>query len=239
MCELSIVTGASQNHFKSLKQFLSSVNTNIIKCFVYDLGLNTESVEELKKYSIEYRVFDYSAYPSYYDIKINAGEYAWKPAIIYNTMKEITSVSSDRERILLWCDAGNIFRNCNISALSKHILENKLYSPDSRENVAYFTHPLTRKWFEIGDDNPILLKNNRNGAILGFYIDDPEIQSFIETFNKYASIKECIAPIGSNRTNHRQDQAVFTILYHKFMEAHPSYSTSTSYFNIQIHRDCD
>jgi len=237
MCELSIVTGASQNHFKSLKQFLLSVNTSTIKCFVYDLGLNAESAEELKKYQIEYRLFDYSAYPSYYDIKINAGEYAWKPAIIYNTMKEL--ITTDKDRILLWCDAGNIYKNCNIGALTTHILQNKLYSPDSNDDVKFWTHPLTRTWFKIGDDNPILSKQNRNGAIIGFHINDPDIQSFIQTFNNYASIKECIAPIGSNRSNHRQDQAIFTVLYYQFMEKHPSYIITNSNFNIWTHHDCD
>lgn len=237
MCELSIVTGASQNHFKSLKQFLSSVNTSTIKCFVYDLGLNAESVEQLKKYTVEYRLFDYSAYPSYYDININAGEYAWKPAIIYNTMKEL--LSTDRAPILLWCDAGNIFRHCNIGELKQYILQNKLYSPDSNDDVKFWTHPLTRMWFKIGDDDPILLKQNRNAAILGFHINDPDVQSFIEKFNECASIKECIAPEGSNRSNHRQDQAVFTVLYYKFMGEHPSYRITNSTFNIASHRDCD
>jgi hypothetical protein len=150
----------------------------------------------------------------------------------------IIHMSSERERILLWCDAGNVLRNYNLDLLVQNIFENKVYSPDSSDNIKFWTHKLTHLWFKI-DDDLILLKGNRNGAILGFYIDDPEFQSFIETFNKCASIKECIASIGSNRTNHRQDQAVFTILYHRFMEAHPSYNTTTSYFNIQIHRDCD
>jgi hypothetical protein len=31
-----------------------------------------------------------------------------------------------------------------------------------------------------------------------------------------ACIKECIAPHGSSRENHRQDQAVFTVLYYNY-----------------------
>jgi arginyl-tRNA--protein-N-Asp/Glu arginylyltransferase len=62
---------------------------------------------------------------------------------------------------------------------------------------------------------------------------------FLEKFNECASTKECIAPVGSSRANHRQDQAVFTILYYKFMMTHPSYTNIKSYFGINIHRDCD
>lgn len=35
-----------------------------------------------------------------------------------------------------------------------------------------------------------------------------------------SQIKNAICPEGSNRSNYRQDQALFSILYHKFMDKH-------------------
>ena len=90
MLPIAVVTGASQNHIKSLYQFLNTIDRSITRCYVYDLGLSEESSEDLKKIeNIYFRTFDYSKYPSYYNININAGEYAWKPAIINEVTNEL------------------------------------------------------------------------------------------------------------------------------------------------------
>ena len=101
-----LVTGASQNHFKSLKQFLTSINDITQECFVWDLGLDPQSITELTTLfsTVLYRKFDYSQYPDYYNIHISAGEYAWKPVIIWKTLEKYKG-------IVCWMDAGNILIN--------------------------------------------------------------------------------------------------------------------------------
>ena len=85
----------------------------------------------------------------------------------------------------------------------------------------------------------LLTKANRNGAILGFNITNPDVINFIKEFARCASIKDCIAPEGSSRQNHRQDQAVFTILYYDFVDKHTGVEIGNSYFDITIHNDID
>src|SRR5271156_3540660 len=104
-----VVTGASQNHYNTLMQFIdcffkfypesessSSSTSSSIKLIVYNLGINDQDWDNLKqkyesKYSkgcIEYKIFNFSIYPDYVNINVNAGEYAWKPIIIYDTSIE-------------------------------------------------------------------------------------------------------------------------------------------------------
>jgi hypothetical protein len=218
MVNIYVITGASQNHFKSLKQFISTVDTSLCKCIVWDLGLNETSILELNSmFNITYRKFDYTKYPEYYNININAGEYAWKPAIIKESMDEIISSGIINDDIILWwCDAGNKHDINSLSKIKNLVIHNKIYSPLSSGTIKKWTHIKTLEYFKISLDDPILDKPPRNGAILGFLISDNDVRNFIDEFAICGKTKESIAPKGSDRTNHRQDQAVFTILYYNF-----------------------
>jgi hypothetical protein len=240
MTNLYIVTGASQNHFKSLKQFLSSTTASAaprIACYVWDLGLDSSSVEELKNtFHITMRTFDYSKYPDYFNIQVNAGEYAWKPTLIYETMKEL--IAEPGEKVLCWCDAGHFYRPETTKYIVSIATRCKLYSPVSSGYIRTWTHPKTLEYFGISSDDSRLNHPNRAGGQIGFLISDPDVQKFVKEFADCAKIKECIAPEGSSRANHRQDQAVLTILYYRFIESHPECLPIGTYV-CDIHRDID
>jgi hypothetical protein len=56
---------------------------------VYNLGIEESLWERLINLFGRYsnfvvEVFDYGLYPDYVNININAGEYAWKPIVIYD-----------------------------------------------------------------------------------------------------------------------------------------------------------
>jgi hypothetical protein len=235
-----IVTGASQNHYKSLKQFLNSCkNKSIIqKQFVYNLGLNTESIEELKQLypDIILNHFDFSKYPAYFNISVNAGEYAWKPVIIHDVVKNY--ITEYDNTILLWCDAGDVLYT-DLQIHYNIIKQNNIYSPTADATIKQFTHPKTLDFFNIKLDDNLCNYTSRNGAILGFNLENEDVRHFIQIFRDCACNKECIAPEGSDRSNHRQDQSVFTILYYNFFKKHTHNNIIDSYLNIAIHRDCD
>jgi hypothetical protein len=229
---LTIVTACSQNHLKSLIQFL--ISTSNIKipfnCYVYDLGIDKEKFDNIKiafpKFT--YRTFDYSKYPDYFNIKINAGEYAWKPVII-------EEVSKESDDILIWFDSGNKIVK-PLDKLCKIIMKQDIYSPISSDNVKKWTHPLTLEYIGIDKKSKILEKSNRNGAALGFNLKRKEIRTFIDTYSRVSQDKDCIAPIGSSRLNHRQDQSVFTLLYYQFFG---NSKTEGKYIGFTIHNDVD
>lgn len=230
--DLTIVTGSSQNHFKSLVQFLSStVNIGIpFKCYIYDLGIDKEYFDSLKIVfpKFIYRTFDYSKYPDYFNIKINAGEYAWKPVIIEEVAKEIDGV-------LIWFDSGNKILD-SLENLYKIIQKQSIYSPISSDIVSKWTHPLTLEYIGIDKHSKILKMYNRNGAAFGFNLKRKEIRTFIDTFSKISQDKDCIAPMGSSRLNHRQDQSVFTLMYYQFFG---NRRTESKYIGFNIHNDVD
>lgn len=229
---ITIITGASENHSKSLKQFLGTLQNIVIpyQCYVYDLGLNEETFNSLKQFYPDfiYKRFDYSKYPEYFNITVNAGEYAWKPVIIEEVSKEV-------EGIILWCDSGNKVMS-SLENLYTIIETQGIYSPTSSGDIRKWTHPLTLNYFNINETDKILEYQNRNGASLGFDTRKKEVKDFILNFSTLAQEKKCISPEGSSRLNHRQDQAVFTILYYHFFGENP---TENDYISFTIHNDID
>jgi hypothetical protein len=207
-----IVSGASNNHYFTLIQFIESfifnkVNSTLI---IYNLGINEDNWLFLKNnYAIHnfiFKNFNYEIYPEWFNININRGEYAWKPAIIYEVFNEYI------DEIIVWMDSGNIIVN-NLKELFAFIEENGIHSGNTSGNIKQWCHPYTMKILECHDNTKV----NRNGACIGFNTKISWVQDFIRKFYVSCSNKNIIAPEGSNRTNHRQDQAVFTILFYKYL----------------------
>jgi len=110
-----VVTGCSMNHLTPLQLFLQTLRDRIVnnpafpysvRVIFYDLdtdpelrtrkkdllfhGNNNSNSNNDQDYSfLEYREFDFGAYPSHFDMtKGRAGEYAWKPVIIEEVVRE-------------------------------------------------------------------------------------------------------------------------------------------------------
>lgn len=204
-----MVTGADRTHFKSLCQFLSSLilfepNISVI---VFDLGLLKPQKENLLASfsSIEVRTFDYGQYPAYFNITINAGEYAWKPVILHEILEEY-------KVCVCWMDAGNVITG-SLRSLQLITESIGMYSPRSCGVIADWTHPGTIDFLQASDD--LLQKHNLNGACVAACYENLEARQLIKRWNDCALTRECIAPGGSNRRNHRQDQAALSVLAHQ------------------------
>ena len=109
-----------------------------------------------------------------------------------------------------------------------------LYSPVSKGTIVDWTHPSTLDFLKV--DKSLLQKNNLSGGIVAVNYQFKKAVQIIKRWKECALIKECIAPMGSNRTNHRQDQAVLTIL------ADQSNITDVmpkQFLGCMVHRDVD
>jgi hypothetical protein len=235
---ITIVTGASQNHSKSMINLIHSIykNSNVdFQLYVYDLGLTDEYKNNLLKLfpNIILKIFDYTKYPDYFNININAGEYAWKPAIINEVLSEI----NDDNEILLWLDAGN-YINGPIEHVLNVIRNNKIFSPSTEADIKRWCHKKVIQYFGIENNQNALNFRMKNGAIIGLHIKTPEIKELINNFYKYALVKDAICPDGSSRQNHRQDQALFTILSY-FYQLKNKNNFDDNYYMIRTHCDCD
>jgi hypothetical protein len=244
--KLKLVSAADQTHFLSLLQLLCSIKrtkkiVGDIEVEIWDLGLVESQIEFLKRYfgdMVSLRKFEFEHYPPWMDVKINAGEYAWKPNII-----ELSLTSTEETRsadCLIWIDAGNII-DMNIVGIHNFLEKGLLYSPTSSGVVSDWTHQKTIEYdgrsywrnYEIFKNFPC-----RNGAVLGFNIKNDLVKKFVALFAKLSREKACIAPSGSSRLNHRQDQSLFTLLYYEFVLANAT-PVVNEYYGFTIHNDID
>ncbi|KAK9727374.1 hypothetical protein K7432_001906 [Basidiobolus ranarum] len=216
--QYTIVTAASSNHFCPLLGFLYSISDTLRllpsdeqpRIVVYDLGLSPEERFKLNNitengYATEVVSFDYSKYPSFWNIKAKRGEYAWKTGII-------NEVGEKHPGVVLWMDSGDRATPSFLRSVVAHITKNGYYSPTSTGFMGEFTHPGMYKYFKAPESRYSHIKNC-NGAFIGYDSRNETIMStLIRPFLDCAKVKKCIAPPGSSRINHRQDQSVFTYL---------------------------
>lgn len=240
-----IVTGASENHRLSLINLIHSFfihcnsSAELDTIIVYNLGITTEKWTELQTQfanyaNIIYKTFDYSKYPEWFDINVAAGQYAWKPAIIYETM----IIHEKANDIIMWMDAGNLITD-GLEILRNFTKANGIYSGISSGSINDWTHPKTIDYFKCKKTD----LQNRNGACLAFDTNKDFVKEFIKKYYEFCKIKECICPEGSSRENHRQDQSVFTILFYyykqiyKFNELNDTDIFMLSFTGYTIHND--
>lgn len=207
-----ILTGSDSTHFNSLINLLISLvkYEKLTEIKIIDLGMTLTEINFLKSnFKIEISKFDFKEYPKFINIRDSndkLGAYAWKPISIYNEF-----CKSDKN--IIWLDAG-----CKITKKLKLIkylvLKNGFYSPQSSNNILRWTHPTTLAYLKVNKD--IYNKRNISGGIVSFAKNSEEIQNLLTDWYKFSLNEEIISPKGSNRENHRQDQAVLSILVHKY-----------------------
>ncbi len=222
-----VVTGASSNHGTSLIQLLKSARRWMPpnRVVVYDLGLAAWHRERIGALGFDLKPFRFEDYPAHFDIAVNAGEYAWKPAIVVEQMRRT-------DDLICWMDAGNVIRfpMWEIAAITR---KTGLYSPGSSGTVGEWTHPGMFKALGIApgqfaDRQPL------TGAIVAFDPRNPGSRRLAEDWLAGAMDKDVIAPEGSSRANHRQDQALLTLLaYRSGIIDRPSHRSPA----VRIHRD--
>lgn len=208
----AIVSGSSSNHFETLLVFLDNLhrfNPSEIPIFIYDLGLNaTEHERIVQNYTkVILRPFLYDKYPDYFNINIAGGEYAWKPVII----KEMLDSTAFQ---VLWLDSGDRLTDpSNLDVTFEIIGRNGFVSTETSGTTQQWVHPLTRTHFHAETMDEKMC----NGAIIGFERNHTDVySSIVVPWAVCALQRHCIAPEGSSRANHRQDQATLTVLIHKW-----------------------
>ena len=234
---LTVITGASSNHYKTLIQFIESFNkinklrkrNKKNKLIIYNLGLTEEEFEYLKNNFVNhtFETFDYSKYPPYVNIKINFGEFAWKPIIIHEMCEKYGG-------LIIWMDSGTII-NKKFDKFIDILMKNNIYTPKSNGKIKKWVHPKTIKYMNYEYE---LTPRNRAGGCIGFNYNISWIKEFVNEWKDLALIKECIAPKGSSRKNHRQDQSILTLLYYKYNKKY-EFNIIDRYLNFTVQNDIE
>jgi hypothetical protein len=202
------VTGASSNHFETLLVFLQNYREKCqhIPLFTYDLGLTDVQTSILR---IDYpwtmvRTFNFSQFPSHFNIDVASGEYAWKPIIVKEMLDTTTSA-------VLWLDSGDrLTKTSTLNDAFLLIARDGHLTTTSAGTSQMWIHPSTLAFLHASTHLDIMMCN---GAIVGF--DMRAYEKVVRPWAECAMKKICIAPHAATRLNHRQDQAVLTVLLYQ------------------------
>jgi len=230
--EFKIITGSDSTHFNSLVNFLKTLqkfetNTEVK---IINLGLANEEINYiLENFKYEVTDFNFEKYPNFVKLRDDnqkLGSYAWKPISIYNEFY-------NSNKNIIWLDAGCLVIK-KLDLVKKIILKNGFYSPKSSNNLEKWTHKETLDFFQTPKSN--YKKHNISGGIVGFAQESKKINILLNEWYKSSLIEKVIAPVGSSRKNHRQDQAILSVLVHKYKIAFLTPRTH-KIFGILKHQD--
>lgn len=227
-----IITGGSENHELLLLNMIHTfyLHNNRFMMIVFNLGLSQNTVYLLNKFKLNHpsflmEDFPFNLYPSYFNISIAAGEYAWKPVII-------NEVYIKYKHPVVWLDAG-----CNITGSIDYIIENikkkKVWSQKTSHDIKKYTHPLMLKHFNFPDK---WLNNTCcAGGTVAFMYPSQLAERILNEWKNCALEHDCIAPPGSDRSNHRQDQSSLTLI--SYLNGKVDLCDNNRAYNFSIHYD--
>ncbi len=231
---LTVVTGSDFTHFDSIINLLKSIslyepNSKIV---VYNLGFYDSQLTYLEDNykNIEIITFDFDKYPSFFSERSRTdnklGSYAWKSAIVNESLKKYGGS-------VLWLDAGDLITK-KLTLLKIVLTSVGVYVPKSAGKIFQWTHEKTISKFDFKD----LDQNKRNLAsgMIGFNSNKKIAVEIVDKWLESSKSEDLIAPKGSSRLNHRQDQSLLTLICYrlKVVKRLPS---SHKIFGIIVHQD--
>jgi len=185
----------------------------------YDLGLTDREASTLPRWArLFYHKFEYANYPPHFDVAVEAGQYAWKPAIVADVVDRLRAGGESDD--VLWADAGSYFDAVDPIA-GRVRASGGLWVRPSSGTMRQWTHPgmFERLGADARDYEDC---RNADATLIGFATGSASPAArerlhadVIAPWKMCALDRECIAPTGSSRRNHRQDQAVLSYLVHK------------------------
>ncbi|KAG0252845.1 hypothetical protein BG011_006710 [Mortierella polycephala] len=115
--------------------------------------------------------------------------------------------------IVLWLDSGDRVSVGFLRWLPTFLTHYGLWTPQSQDTMRTWTHPGMLQYYRDSIDNFSEEETNCNGAAIAFDIRNRTVrEGIMKEWVQCALVKDCIAPEGSSRENHRQDQAALTYL---------------------------
>lgn len=172
------------------------------------LNCVVEELRTLHGVPTEVREFDFDAWPPW--MRINQklgynggrGEYAWKAVMIHTVLLE--------RGFVYWADAGDRFRT--VDGLTHTFRNLKLKGFASRRSsgqVKQWCHPRQLEYFRANVAR-IRQLPNCDASGIGFTLH--KYSELARPWYECSITRQCIAPDGSSRRNHRQDQSALTVL---------------------------
>ena len=224
-----IITGCSDNHFRSIfTNLLSVLNASATINLVFiDFGLSDQQLLSLRSSFaylhkihlamncssfLAYRKFNFQTAPSWMNIhSSNAhGGYAWKIISLLDVLDEWKSLTG-------WMDAGNIVYD-GLDTEFNYATAEGIYTPTRAKPGDIFgrwTHPKMLQFFyqyklitKVNKKSP----NCAAGHIFIDYHNQTVRDAILTPWRHCIYTKRCVLPNRSSRNSHRWEQAALTTL---------------------------
>lgn len=241
--KLVFITGASSSHQKSLLKLIESINIYVpdSEIYVFDLGLQKHYRDILENINLKFKLnilkYNFGEKPRWMNIgNNNKGFWAWKSDCIKIVESIYKNKDPNTHVTFIWFDAGNKMVG-NPVLVQRYIQKYGFWSAASTGKVKDWTFHKTID-LVIGDQK-FNDYENLNGAMLGFNTRNKIAMLLLEEWWNLSKNKELIAPKGSNRLNHRQDQSLLTLLAYKLGIAPTELGLRIHFDSILQHQDID
>jgi hypothetical protein len=224
---LTIVTGASSNHVRCLRNLLRSIDHHeTAPVVVYDLGLAPEEAAQLRAEGRQVVRFPFERYPPYFGTRAKTGQpCSWKPLLIREVIEAVDSP-------VLWLDAGDLVHE-RLTRVRTVLAPTGFYSPAGVDVIERYTHPQVLALLEAQPE--ILTDRNRNGAIVGFGRNQIGME-LSRIWRDCALREEIMYPAGWTKRIWRSDQAILSVLVAQFRRRH-SFMLADELLGVSYHND--
>lgn len=235
---IRVVSAATLDHFNALECMVSTLHQTdpTVPVLVHSLDSHISARAarlQAANARVSVRLVDWSLMPSFARVRphlrekrdesAKAGHYAWKPLLIAQAFER------GEQEALIWLDAEHRLAHLNLlrrMAASAKALGGVL-SMWSAGSMARWTHPHTLAYMYnastssataavLGPQRPpsvtLGATENCDASTLVLIRGHPRAAAVLRAWTACAQVEECIAPAGSSRANHRQDQAALTVI---------------------------
>ena len=210
---MTFVTASDTSHAQSLVNLIRSLSlmTPSAQVVVFDLGMTPLEAQNLKSSfpSVVVEKFPYQDFPDYFDVRVEAGQYAWKAQCV----ELVSSVSTGD---LFWIDAGCVVTG-TLQRIRKVLSRRGVFADKAVGPSSRWTHPLTFAALEAGTHETELRRDQLAATFIGFRLGREDVERLISDWARHSRDRNVIAPSGSSRINHRQDQSVLSILMYRLL----------------------
>lgn len=202
-----IATAANSPYFMSLKNLVGSIHFWAPDCniLIYDLGLKKTFLEEITHWHNVTIVHNFVPRNAPDHCRI-IHTYAWKPLTIYHAIQRHPSV--------LWIDAGSDLR-APINPIEHYLEEDGHFFVQGQDvDMTLKSH---RACYQAMGTFKEDFKGRQHfaGSLQGYTRKGQSYGFILEPLYQYALQRNCIAPPGSDLSNHRFDQTVLSILIYQ------------------------
>lgn len=241
--ELHLVSATDDSHHRSALQLIESIRRNCPEAsfVLYDLGLSQANRAELIQRNVSLKEFHFDRYPDFFQMTVNHGSYAWKPAIV-----ELEMERSDKP-YLVWLDAGCVVGK-SFAKIGSLIRRHKIVANPSASTYKDWLHPraaaayqssqiATREQLASRIDEVML-----SAAFLGFATAEASVRNVIAGWAFFAHSRDLIGPSGSSVVNHRFDQVLLDAVIRRSDTPHFPYRDAwlpAGLVGIRTHMDVD